>query len=148
MSEGIKKFITERKTFITYLLISVFVTVIDVILSRICEIWFEEVIANTIGVVVGFIIQYILCSHKVYRSKTIKTLVIFFVTWLLALGLADLIVYVVREKIFSGNDGMITFLVAKGASIVIPFFITYFVRKALIPVGSDKNKEEQVTSRE
>lgn len=148
MSEGIKKFITERKTFITYLLISVFVTVIDVILSRICEIWFEEVIANTIGVVVGFIIQYILCSHKVYRSKTIKTLVIFFVTWLLALGLADLIVYVVREKIFSGNDGMIPFLVAKGASIVIPFFITYFVRKALIPVGSDKNKEEQVTSRE
>ena len=67
---------------------------------------------------------------------------------MLALGLADLIVYVVREKIFSGNDGMIPFLVAKGASIVIPFFITYFVRKALIPVGSDKNKEEQVNSRE
>ena len=38
MSEGIKKFITGRKTFITYLLISVFVTVIDIIVSRICEI--------------------------------------------------------------------------------------------------------------
>ena len=146
MSEGIKKFITERKTFITYLLISVLVTIIDVIVSRICEIWFEEVIANTVGVVVGFIIQYILCSHKVYRSKTIKTLIIFFVTWLLALGLADLIVYVVREKIFSGDDGLIAFLVAKGASIVIPFFITYFVRKALIPVGPDKEKEKQVSS--
>ena len=146
MSEGIKKFITGRKTFITYLLISVFVTVIDIIVSRICEIWFTEIVANTIGVVVGFIIQYILCTHKVYKSKTIRTLVIFFVTWLLALGLADLIVYVVREKIFLGNDGLIAFLVAKCASIVIPFFITYFVRKVLIPVGSDEDKEKQVSS--
>ena len=56
MLEAIKKFITERKTFVTYFLISVLVTVIDVIVSRVCEIWFKEVIANTIGVVVGFII--------------------------------------------------------------------------------------------
>lgn len=148
MLEAIKKYITEHKSFVTYFLISVLVTVIDVIVSRISEIWFKEVIANTIGVVVGFIIQYILCSHKVYKSKSIKTLVIFFVTWLLALGLADLIVYVVRELIFSGNDGMIAFLTAKGASIVIPFFITYFVRKALIPVGSDGEKDKKVSSNE
>ena len=83
MLEAIKKHITEHKSFVTYFLISVLVTVIDVIVSRISEIWFKEVIANTIGVVVGFIIQYILCSHKVYKSKSIKTLVIFFVTWLL-----------------------------------------------------------------
>lgn len=148
MLEAIKKYITEHKSFVTYFLISVLVTVIDVIVSRISEIWFKEVIANTIGVVVGFIIQYILCSHKVYKSKSIKTLVIFFVTWLLALGLADLIVYVVRELIFSGNDGMIAFLTAKGASIVIPFFITYFVRKALIPVGSDEKNGKKASSNE
>ncbi len=148
MLEAIKKFITERKTFVTYFLISVLVTVIDVIVSRVCEIWFKEVIANTIGVVVGFIIQYILCSHKVYKSKSVKTLIIFFVTWLMALGLADLIVYVVRQLIFKGSDGMIAFLTAKGASIVIPFFITYFVRKALIPVGSDGEKDKKVSSNE
>ena len=66
----------------------------------------------------------------------------------MALGLADLIVYVVRQLIFKGSDGMTAFLTAKGASIVIPFFITYFVRKALIPVGSDGEKDKKVSSNE
>jgi hypothetical protein len=66
----------------------------------------------------------------------------------MALGLADLIVYVVRQLIFKGSDGMIAFFTAKGASIVIPFFITYFVRKALIPVGSDGEKAKKVSSNE
>ena len=43
MLEAIKKYITEHKSFVTYFLISVLVTVIDVIVSRISEIWFKEV---------------------------------------------------------------------------------------------------------
>ena len=70
----------------------------------------------------------------------------FFLTWLFALGLASLIVYVVRVHIYNRDEGIIAFAVAKGASIVIPFFITYFLRKALISPGSDEKKEEQVSS--
>ena len=127
-------------------MICVFVTVIDVIVSRTSEIWFPEVVANALGVCVGFIIQYFLCSRKVYRSKTKRTLIVFFLTWLFGLGLASLVIYVVRVLIYHRDEGLIAFAVAKGASIVIPFFITYFLRKALISPGSDEKKEKQVSS--
>ena len=143
---AIKKFITERRDFFVYSLICVFVTVIDVIVSRISEIRFPAVVANALGVCTGFVVQYFLCSRKVYRSKTKRTLIVFFLTWLFGLGLASLVIYVVREIIYNGDEGLIAFAVAKGASIVIPFFITYFLRKALISPGSDEKKEEQVSS--
>lgn len=143
---GLKRIVTERRDFFVYSLICVFVTVIDVVVSRVSEIWFPEVVANALGVCIGFIIQYFLCSRKVYRSKTKRTLIVFFLTWLFALGLASLIVYVVRVHIYNRDEGIIAFAVAKGASIVIPFFITYFLRKALISPRSDEKKEEQVSS--
>ena len=146
MITEIKKFITERRDFFVYSMICVFVTVIDVIVSRVSELWLPEVAANALGVCVGFIIQYFLCSRKVYRSKTKRTLIVFFLTWLFGLGLASLVIYVVRVLIYHRDEGLIAFAVAKGASIVIPFFITYFLRKALISPGSDEKKEEQVSS--
>ena len=146
MITEIKKFITERRDFFVYSMICVFVTVIDVIVSRVSELWLPEVAANALGVCVGFIIQYFLCSRKVYRSKTKRTLIVFFLTWLFGLGLASLVIYVVRVLIYHRDEGLIAFAVAKGASIVIPFFITYFLRKALISPGPDEKKEKQVSS--
>ncbi|MBR4495338.1 MAG: hypothetical protein IKP14_11600, partial [Clostridiales bacterium] len=80
-----------------------------------------------------FVLQYFLCTAKVYAGSTKKTAAIFFVTWLGALLLADGIVYVVRSIIFDNADGILYYLIGKGCSIAIPFFITYFIRKKLIP---------------
>ena len=114
-------------------MISVFVTIIDIAVSRISENFVDVVIANTIGVVTGFVIQYFLCTRKVYSGSDIRTALIFFLTWLLGLGLADLIVYVVRVIILGNQEGLICYLIGKGASIAIPFFVLYFLRKKLIP---------------
>lgn len=135
--DKIKQWVRDHKAFVTYFLISVFVTVIDIAVTRICESFVDVVVANTIGVVTGFIIQYILCSRKVYNGSNIKTAVIFFLTWLLGLGLADLIVYVVRVLILENREGFIYYLIGKGASIAIPFFVLYFLRKKLIPAKSE-----------
>ena len=123
----------RHKAFIWYFSISVIATVVDVVVSRLSERIFPIVIANTMGVVAGFILQYFLCTAKVYAGSSKRTALIFLVTWFGALLLADGIVYVVREVIFDNRDGLCYYLIGKGCSIAIPFFITYFIRKKLIP---------------
>ena len=137
MTEKIKQWIKAHRSFVIYFLISVFVTLVDIVVSRVSERFVDVVIANTIGVVTGFVIQYFLCTRKIYAGSSIKTAVIFFVTWLFGLGLANLIVYVVRVLIFENREGIIYYLIGKGASIAIPFFILYFIRKKLIPSKKD-----------
>lgn len=136
MTNKISQWIKAHKAFVSYFLISVFVTLVDVVVSRVCERFVDVVIANSIGVVTGFVIQYFLCTRKIYKGS-IRSAVIFFVTWLFGLGLANLIVYVVRVLIFNNREGLIYYLIGKGASIAIPFFILYFIRKKLIPAKKD-----------
>ena len=127
-------------------MISCFITVLDIVVSFCVEKGISAgfpdftgaaLIGNAAGVITGFIAQYILCIRKIYAGSNLRTMVIFFLTWLLNIGIAEGIIYVVRSLIFHNADGMIYFLVGKGVSIVIPFFITYFLRKKLIP---EKNK--------
>jgi len=136
MNNKISQWIKAHRSFVIYFLISVFVTLVDIVVTRISERFVDIVIANTIGVVTGFVIQYFLCTRKIYKGS-IRSAVIFFVTWLFGLGLANLIVYVVRVLIFNNREGLIYYLIGKGASIAIPFFILYFIRKKLIPAKKD-----------
>ena len=136
MTDKINQWIKAHRSFVIYFLISVFVTLVDIVVSRVSERFVDVVIANTIGVVTGFIIQYFLCTRKIYKGS-VKSAVIFFVTWLIGLGLANLIVYVVRVLIFENREGFIYYLIGKGASIAIPFFVLYFIRKKLMPAKKD-----------
>jgi putative flippase GtrA len=137
MKDKICQWYKAHRSFVIYFLISVFVTLVDIVVSRVSERFVDVVIANTIGVVTGFVIQYFLCTKKVYAGSSVKTAVIFFITWLFGLGLANLIVYLVRVQLFDNREGLIYYLIGKGASIAIPFFITYFIRKKLIPAKKD-----------
>ena len=128
----IKIWIKEHRLFSSYFLISVLVTFIDIFVSRLCEIRLNEVESNTIGVISGFIVQYFLCASKVYKKNDAKTALIFFLTWLLGLGIADSVVYVCRVILFDNKKEIIYFFIAKGFSIVIPFFFIYYLRKRLI----------------
>lgn len=159
----LKKWINEHKSFVNYFLISCFVTVLDIAVSfglEKCLIMLFEVDAskaalagNAAGVVTGFIVQYFLCTKKVYAGSNAKTLIIFFFTWLLSLGLAEGIIYVVRTLIFKDAEGIICFLIGKAFSIIIPFFFTYFLRKMLIPQKTDSiiekvNETQEVSGNE
>lgn len=128
----INLWIQQHRAFSNYFLISLSLLFFDVICSRFCENFVGVVEANTISLVLGFIIQYFLCAKKVYHNNDVRTAVIFFLTWLLALGMADSIVYIFRVMIFDNRTEFLYFLIAKGFSIVIPFFFIYFLRKRLI----------------
>lgn len=142
MTNKISQWTKAHRSFVIYFLISVFVTLVDIVVTCVSERFVDIVIANTIGVVTGFVIQYFLCTRKIYAGSSVKTAIIFFVTWLFGLGLANLIVYVVRVLIFDNREGIIYFLIGKGASIAIPFFVLYFIRKKLIPAKTDQEAEK------
>ena len=136
----LKTTVKAHRSFIIYGLISVFVTVIDVAVSRLSEFAFDPVTANTMGVVTGFIVQYFLTARHVYNTKNLRSFAVFFGTFLIGLVLANGIVYVCRSYLFGGSDSGMAFLVSKGASIVIPFFFTYFLRKKLMPTNGGEGK--------
>ena len=129
ISSIIKKQYFSHKSFYLYLAISIFVTVLDMTASRISEKFVDIIIANSIGIITGFIIQYFLTSKHVYNSKSIKTFVKFLLTFFFGFILANSIIYICRVLIFGGSENFFAFIVSKGFSIIIPFFIIYFIRK-------------------
>lgn len=135
----LKNFVKNHKAFLLYGIISVFVTVIDVVICRLCERFTSPVISNTIGVLTGFILQYFLTARHVYNTKSIKSFIIFLGTFLLNLLMANGIIYFCRTIVFHNSTDNAAFLISKGISIVLPFFITYFIRKKIMP--SNKGEE-------
>lgn len=140
-----KQWVKDHKSFVTYFLICVFVTVLDIVVSLVvekllaasCGVSRASLIGNAVGIVVGFIVQYILCTQKVYAGSSWRTLIIFFLTWLLGLAFAEGIIYVTRTIIFKEAEGLVYFLTGKFFSIALPFFLTYFLRKITIPAKSN-----------
>lgn len=130
--EKIKKWIISQKSLIIYGFISIFVMIIDVAVCYVGEFFVDKLIANAIGVVTGFVIQYILASKKVFNSRNKRTFIIFIATFLFGLACAQGIVWLSRDILFQGSDSFFAFAVSKGLSIVIPFFLLYFIRLKLI----------------
>jgi len=120
------------KPFVRYTAISMFVALIDMSVSRLMERFLPLLLANTTGIVTGFLIQFLLTARFVYHKRNQKSFWIFFGTFLLGLLAANAIVWAARTVPFQNSDGFIPFLVSKGLSIVLPFFGNYFLRKKLI----------------
>ena len=142
MVQFIKTWINDHKGFVNYFLISCFVTLLDIAVSFVTEKGLTaasvdpskaSLAGNALGIIVGFIVQYFLCTKKVYAGSSARTLIIFFLTWAIGFAFAEGIIYVIRTLIFHDAEGILYFLIAKFFSIALPFFLTYFLRKILIP---------------
>lgn len=121
-------------TSIIYFLNSCFITVLDVacvwILYKVCHV--NVVIANTAGVLLGFIVGYILTAKFVFNTaKGVLGFAIFFGTFLIGLVLADWLIYMGETVLFIQLPEHFGFLCSKGLSVVVPYFVMYFLRKAL-----------------
>ena len=125
----IKDWYVQHRFFCRYLMISIFVTLLDVGVSRISEMLVSIIVANSIGILIGFTVQYFLASRHVYNNKDMATFIKFLLTFVFGFILANGIVYVCRVSVFQGSEEFIAFAISKGFSIAIPFFAMYFLRK-------------------
>lgn len=129
-----------------YLVNSFVVTVIDVIIVWILvQFGVDIVVSNTIGVVIGFLLDYMLSVIYVFDSAKGKGgFAIYLSTFIMGLFLADFLIWWGNTRLFVMFSEMVNFLFSKGLSIIIPFFIMYGIRKALYQRRSKKMKERKI----
>lgn len=128
----VKLLIKGKIPIANYFLYSVIVSLVDIsivwTLVRFSEV--HLVAANTIGVVSGFVLHYILASKSVFNMKYSTTgFVIYLGTFLCGLVLANWLIYISYEFVFFAYSIDLRILFSKGVSIAVPFFAIYYVRK-------------------
>ena len=99
------------------------------------------VVANTVGVVAGFLISYVLSARQVFETRyDAASFAIFFATFLMGLVCADGLILWTEHLVSPFLPKGWAFLVSKGVSIVGPFFLMYFVRKYAFQKLESKRK--------
>lgn len=126
-----------------YLCYSIIVTMVDIsivwLLHRIFSI--NIVAANTIGVISGTVIHYLLSIKSVFNfDYGVSGFSIYFITFLFGLSLADALIYIGNSYLFNTLTDNLNFLLSKGLSVVVPFFCLYYLRKLLYR-NAKRNKE-------
>src|SRR5665647_3664416 len=104
---------------VRYFLISCFSTSIDTMivwtLYRGCGV--AIVMANTVGVICGFLISYKLTYHFVFHAaRGVRGFSFFFGTFLGGLVLADALIYWGETRFFINSPPNISFFLSKGLS--------------------------------
>lgn len=118
---------------IRYGINSIVTTVVDTaIVWILVKMGISIVAANTTGVIVGFLLGYVLTAAYVFQAAKGKMgFVIYFGTFLIGLVLADYLIWLGNTRLFTAFSESVNFLLSKGLSIVVPFFVMYFLRKIL-----------------
>lgn len=127
-------FYNKYRNIIRYFGFSVLATVVDTTAVWVLFHFFLAGLgfSNTVGVILGFILDFFLSAKFVFQTKYgVLSFLIYLLTFLFGLFIANfLIIQSYALAIQSVSEGL-AFLFAKGVSIVLPFFVLYFIRKKL-----------------
>ncbi len=126
-----------------YLFYSIIVTIVDISIVWVLHGIFliNIVVANTIGVILGSVLHYLLSSKSVFSFEYgLSGFAIYFITFLFGLILADVLIYWGNIYIFDTLTDNLNFLFSKGLSVIVPFFCLYYLRKLLYTMAKS-NKE-------
>ncbi|MCC9294194.1 GtrA family protein [Clostridium sp. MT-14] len=86
-------------------------------------------LASNIGIAVGFLLQFMAGMKYVFKSNSYtKSFVVYIVSLFLGVAVSNLILW------FSFNFMKMSFLISKFLSMVLPFFIVYFMRRVMLEV--------------
>ena len=101
-------------------------------------------VANTGGIIVGFLFDFFVSSRIVFKTKySPASFLIYFSTFIVGLFVANfLITYSYDIAILHFSEG-ISFLISKAVSIVLPFFGLYFIRKGLYSLLNRRSKPNE-----
>jgi len=132
--DTIKLLITGKVAVVNYFFYSVIVTVVDtgIVWTLVRFSTIHLVAANTIGVITGFLLHYILASKSVFNTEYgIAGFVIYLATFLFGLGFANWLIFMSYHYVFYAHSVDLRILLSKGVSIAVPFFALYYIRKYL-----------------
>lgn len=119
---------------IQYLFYSILSTILDT-----CIVWItfhianiNLSVANTLGILAGFILSYVLSIKKVFETQhSSHAFIIYLSTSILGMILANYLITSTYNLSIIYFPKWFAFLLSKGVSVVLPFFFMYFMRKYL-----------------
>lgn len=118
-----------------YLIISCLASVIDFTISYLLYnvTNLNYLLACNVGIVSGFIFQCITCMKYIFNmADLVSSLVIYICTFILGIALADATMWI------SFDIFHLYFFICKLLSMMVPFFITYLIRKKLLGIKNAK----------
>lgn len=120
-----------------YFMVSCLVSVIDFFISNLLYkvVNLNYLTACNIGIILGFVVQYFICTKYVFKTQiTISSIIVFLATFFVGIALADGTMWSSYRLLY------LSFFISKILSMGLPFFITYFIRKALLGVKMPKEE--------
>lgn len=107
---------------------AVFESVLGVLLLHFCRL--SEVPANTIGILFGSVVHYFCVTRSVFRSSVNwKTAAVYISTFLLGIVIQNTVVWTTVRLLGNAVGNDLRYLIAKAVSLVVSFFVMYYIRK-------------------
>lgn len=119
---------------LTYLFFSVLSTILDTLVVWIFFqfLGIDLTIANTIGIISGFFLHYFLSAKTVFHTQyNLYSFIIYLGTSGVGLLLANFLIANTYSFAVKYTPVWLAFLFGKGVSVLVPFFVMYFIRKYL-----------------
>lgn len=112
-----------------YFIVSCMASVLDFsiayLLYKISNI--NYLVVCNIGIISGFVFQYLMSIKYIFNTKgALTSLTVYIGTFFIGVALADGTMWISYNKLY------LPFVVSKGFSMAIPFFITYYIRKLFL----------------
>ena len=88
--------------------------------------------ANTISILIGAVAHYFLTLALVFElDNNVQSALAYLLTFALGLLLQNLIISLFYDHLLVGLGDLPRLLISKGLSLVIPFFLTYYLRSVI-----------------
>lgn len=116
-------------------------SIIALLLINLCSL--SEVPANTAGIIIGSVIHYLCVTRGVFNGKiNWKTVMVYVSTFIMGMLLQNLVVWATVKIIGDSLNENLRYLAAKACSLVVSFFLMYFIRKLGYRMVSESDNKE------
>ena len=140
----IKKLFAKYRGIIIYILCSLMTAGIETAVS-----WYlikafacPVVYANTAAMLIGAVVHYFCTLAFVFELKSsVKSALGYIITFINGLVLQNLIIWLCYDRLFHTSGIFWQYLISKGLSLVIPFCLTYYLRKRINAYIAKKQEE-------
>lgn len=90
------------------------------------------VAANTAAILIGAVVHYLITLFVVFEKRNnAKSFLVYMISFALGLLLQDGVIWLFYEMILGDAPEFVKYVISKGLSLAVPFFLLYYIRARL-----------------
>lgn len=134
MKNLVNKIMYQYGKIIKYALCSVVTALLEMVIGWLLLhlLTYGIVVANTASIIMGAFAHYFLTMLLVFEKKNnTKSFIVYVTTFVLGLLMQNAIIWAFYEQLLADKTESLRYVVSKVMSLVIPFFLLYYIRNYL-----------------